>query len=220
MYPVAPVKNTFMVSSRPSRAGPSCRGGPSSLDLPLDLREPHAAAEIELDSFLLEQLPLRQLRPGRRPETHPARRVDDPVPWERGRRGEGVQCVPHLTRVAREAGELGHLTVGGDASPRNAPHDGVDPGVAVRAGGLQPHTRNVTGSRQSKGDMHPGMSPSSCSGSLVSMDPGYADTASPSRTTRVSSSTPTAPRSGAIAAPFRSTHAWVNSAPNSTIIAE
>jgi hypothetical protein len=48
----------------------------------------------------------------------------------------------------------------------------------------------------------------------------YAGTALSSRTCFLSSSTRTAPRSGAIELPFRSTQAWVNSAPNSRIIEE
>src|SRR6476661_4510794 len=192
-----------MVSSLGSCAQPAACGTVLIAFLPPNLPEPHAPPEVELDAFVLEQLPLGQLGAGRRPEAHAAGRVDDPMPRDRGRRRQRVQRIAHLPRVARQPGKLGDLTVGGHPPARDAADDGVDPRVAVRAGAFAAHARNVTGLQTREG---------ACV--RMPLDPApvapraYAGTGFSSRTTRVSSLTFTAPRSGAIDPPLRSTHAW------------
>ena len=101
------------------------------------------APEIELDSLLLEEPPLRKLGARPRAEAHSTGGIDHAMPGKRRGVGKGVQRVPHLARVPGQPRELGHLAVGGDAPARNAPHHGVDARVAAGAGGERAHTGNV-----------------------------------------------------------------------------
>ena len=55
-----------------------------------------------------------------------AARVDDPLPRHRRSLRERRQAAADLARVARQAGERGHLTVGDDPAAGHPAHDGED----------------------------------------------------------------------------------------------
>jgi len=56
--------------------------------------------------------------------------IDHPMPGNVAVVRERVECVPDLPGVTGDAGETGHLAVGGHSAPRYAADDPVDPGIA------------------------------------------------------------------------------------------
>jgi APA family basic amino acid/polyamine antiporter len=87
------------------------------------------AVSVEAHAFPLEQKSLRDAA-GERLQADASRGVDDPLPGDRRRGCEREERVSDLTRVPRVAGEPGDLTVGRDASTRDAPNDDVELSIA------------------------------------------------------------------------------------------
>jgi len=88
--------------------------------------ERDAAARVEHNAFALEQLALDRLEARLRARTDLAARVDDAVPWHGAPDRQGVQRVADLARAPGQARRRGDLSVGGDASARDAGDRRVD----------------------------------------------------------------------------------------------
>jgi hypothetical protein len=83
------------------------------------------APSIEFHTLALQPQALRDVGPAGPGQTDPALCAYDPVPGNVTILRQGVQSVANLPGIPPKAGELCHLTVGGDTPLGDAPDDGV-----------------------------------------------------------------------------------------------
>ena len=103
----------------------SLRSGTASAT-PAIAREGHPASRIERHSLRLQPDALLQFEARYRAQADGTGGIHHTVPRQRALTVQRMKGVAHLARVARESSQLGDLTVGGDATARNAPHHAVD----------------------------------------------------------------------------------------------
>jgi hypothetical protein len=96
---------------------------------PPDPRQVHAAPGVEPDALTLQQQALGEVRSRLATQAQRATSVEDPVPGNRGARGERVEGVTHLARSAGQSRELGHLAIRGDTPAGDAADNRIDTGV-------------------------------------------------------------------------------------------
>ncbi len=89
--------------------------------------------ETEADAFLLEQRPLQWFGAELGTGAHPPLGIHDPLPGHAAARAKRVKGISDLARMSAQTGQLGHLSVGGDATLGDPAHHGIDLLVAPRA---------------------------------------------------------------------------------------
>jgi hypothetical protein len=92
-------------------------------------RQAHSATRIHPNPLGLKPEPLFQSTAVER-QTDPPRVVDHPMPGYRAAAWQGMQGVADLSGSTGKSRERRDITIGCDSAAGNAPHGGIDAGVA------------------------------------------------------------------------------------------